>query len=157
MNAANLAGLLPHCVLVVATGAFGGWVAYDALASTPGGRPREIEEGVLAVPAQLLRPEATPTDPQLESAKPGAQRLFIERQFASLERAVVDPVDTSGDTPVLRTRYQVHLERAYLPLMPDASPVDFRPGLYWLVLEFDGSERSQPLIRAELTPVLGRE
>lgn len=153
MASTRLAGVMPYAVFVAASGGFTAWVATDAV------RPSGAEGSAGAAPAAVpevrgMRAVAVvPSgDLLLEGLEPGLSRLAVEQRFATQPAVAVEPVDFSSGTPVLRSRYAVHLSRPFPPLMPQVGPEEFRPGPYAITLEFNGGMPDHPLIRAELAP-----
>jgi hypothetical protein len=148
MATSRLASAMPYAVFLVAVGGFVAWLALDAARPpTREAPPDPPDARTVAVPAA--------GDSALEAIQPGMPRLLVEQRFAHRSSAAVEPVDFSAGSPVLRTRYVVHLSRPVEALMPDLQPGEFRPGPHKLTLEFDGARPGHPLLRAELAP-LGR-
>lgn len=147
MGTTKFASAPPLLIFVTVIVAFTGWVIYESRANTTqnkAGPPSPVPGGPIGAPADAL----------LGAIHRGVPRLVIERHLISLPPAVVEPIDLSSGAPVLRSRYHILLHHPAPPhLMPGCAPHMFRPGLYLLILEFDGRVPGHPLMSAVLTPV----
>jgi hypothetical protein len=143
------ARILPILVFVFAIVLFGGWIAYDCTL-VPEDEPFEPREPCPAVPQKEF--PHVPVELLLERVRLGNPRPILERQLDSLPPPQVDPIDVSSGAVVLRSRYVLSLLHPIPRLMAHPLPTDFRPGLYVLVLEYDGSKSGHPLLHAELLP-----
>jgi hypothetical protein len=168
MDSNNLVRIPPLAVLAAALVTFAGWITYEAVRTQP---PPENEAGVQGQPpvshargaprfggpspvslsAELG--EQAPPQSALLAIHPGKPRWLTERQLDSLPPPAVDPIDLTSGVPVLRARYHVFVAHLIPHLMPNIMPHEFRPGMYTMLLEFDGYRPGHPLQRARLVPL----
>ena len=136
---------------------FGGWIAWESDRAPD----RHVGADRQPVPPPSIGPtiglttgpNGLPLEVALGTVHVGSPRWIIEQRLNSLPHPEYDPIDSTSGTPVLRSRYYLHLTHPFPHLMPNFRPREFRAGAYTLVLDFDGSRSGHPLLTAELVPM----
>lgn len=142
----------PLAVLIAATIAFAGWIAYDAFQSA--GTSELAETTSNREPGYW--PPRMPTDQLLMSLHVGMPRSIAQRHLAQLPPA---PVDTEAVSVVstgmqtLETAYLVRLHQPIPHLLPPHYLHAFQPGDYRLIVEYATDRPGTPITRLNLVPL----